>query len=336
MIRGIGEYASWQFASALRVEFTANHFFHMLDSMFRLVRFCLVTICLFGTLLWPGSTLAQAEAGSLPPEAPDTPIRFERLTQEEGLSQNSVLALFQDREGFLWIGTQDGLNRYDGYNFAVYKNNVDDPESISLASILEITQDRKGDIWVGTWGGGLNKLDPLTGKFTRYQHDPNDPGSLPHDLVPAVLEDSRGVLWVGTQGGGLATLDRETGQFTTYHHNPDDPDSLGSNFISALMEDDAGALWVGTGGFNMDGSGLDRFDPETGKFFHYAHDPADPDSLSSNSVSSCCPPATARSGPAPAVLGWMALASTWWIQRPGWSLALCTTSVTRRASPATM
>ena len=112
------------------------------------------------------------------PAVPTAPLRFEHLSLEDGLSQNAVLSMLQDRQGFLWFGTQDGLNRYDGYNFTVFKTDPENPSSISLASILDIEEDPDGLLWLGTWGGGLNRFDPATGKAVRFQNDPSAADSL--------------------------------------------------------------------------------------------------------------------------------------------------------------
>src|SRR5512138_988433 len=106
--------------------------------------------------------------------APGSVTRFEHLTIEDGLSQNAGLAVFQDSKGYLWIGTQDGLNRYDGYSFHIYKHDPEDPNSLSHNSILAITEDKDGFLWIGTWGGGLNRFDPSTEKFVHYRYDAND------------------------------------------------------------------------------------------------------------------------------------------------------------------
>jgi ligand-binding sensor domain-containing protein len=100
--------------------------------------------------------------------APGSIVRFEHLTIEDGLSQNAGLTIFQDSKGFLWIGTQDGLNRYDGYTFKIFKRDADNPNSLSHNSILAITEDKEGFLWIGTWGGGLNRFDPATETFVRY------------------------------------------------------------------------------------------------------------------------------------------------------------------------
>lgn len=216
--------------------------------------------------------------------APGSRLRFDRLSIENGLSQNAGLAALQDSRGYLWFGTQDGLNLYDGYTFKVFKHNPDDPDSLGYNSIIALAEDSHGQLWLGTWGGGLNRYDPLTGKFIRYTHQPENPASLSHDLVTAVLEDSSGILWVGTLNG-LDRLDPATGQFSHFRSDPADPDSLSSNAVSRLFEDQAGNLWVGTGAFSIQGSGLNRFDRTAQKFIHFRHDPANPTSLSSDNIS---------------------------------------------------
>ena len=217
--------------------------------------------------------------------APGSVVRFEHLSIEDGLSQDAGLEIFQDSRGYLWIGTQDGLNRYDGYSFKVYKHDPDDPSSLSHNSILKIAEDENGALWIGTWGGGLNHYDPLTEQFIRYQHDPDNPGSLSDDTVTSIKVDSVGNLWVGTLAG-LNLFNRETSTFKHFTHNPDDPESLSSNAISVIFEDSNRQLWIGTGANGVDGSGLNRFEPSTGKATRYRHDESDPESLSSDNIAS--------------------------------------------------
>jgi two-component system sensor histidine kinase ChiS len=119
--------------------------------------------------------------------------------------------MLQDSQGFIWIGTQDGLNRFDGYTFTVYKNDPDDANSLSLNSILSLHEDDDGALWVGTWGGGLNYFDVRSKLWTRYRHAPDDPASLCGDVVADLFEDSRGLLWIATNDGGLCALERTTG-----------------------------------------------------------------------------------------------------------------------------
>ncbi|MBN2116487.1 MAG: hypothetical protein JW730_07950 [Anaerolineales bacterium] len=165
-----------------------------------------------------------------PSHAPGSAVRFEHITVQDGLSQNAALAIFQDRRGFLWIGTQDGLNRYDGYSFTTFKQDADNPASISHNSILSIAEDRDGLLWIGTWGGGLNRFDPATEKFTAYRHIPDDPSSLSNDTVTSILEDSNGVLWVGTLDG-LNRFNPQNNGFDHFGNVPDDLTSLSSEVV---------------------------------------------------------------------------------------------------------
>jgi ligand-binding sensor domain-containing protein len=125
-------------------------------------------------------------------------IRFERLSTPHGLSQVSVHSIVQDGQGFLWFGTEDGLNRFDGYSFRVYRHNLLDSTSLSNNWIECLYIDRRATLWVGTYGGGLNRYDHLTDRFVRYRHDPNDPQSLSNDFIYALAEDEAGNLWLAT------------------------------------------------------------------------------------------------------------------------------------------
>ena len=216
--------------------------------------------------------------------APGSSVRFDHLTIEDGLSQNASLAVLQDSHGYLWIGSQDGLNRYDGYRITIFKHDPNNTNSLSYNSIIALAEDSQAQLWIGTWGGGLDQFDPHTNQFTHYSHQPDQPDSLSHDLVSAVLPDSYGNLWVGTLNG-LDRLDPVTGRFTHYRNDPADPNSLSSNVISRLYEDRAGNLWVGTGAYNLRGGGLNRFDRATQTFVHYRHDPAEPNSLAGDNIS---------------------------------------------------
>jgi len=227
---------------------------------------------------WAAVLLLIAGAGAPRVQAQANTVPFKRLTPEDGLSQSAVHAIVQDRRGFLWIGTQDGLNRYDGYRFSVYQHDALDSLSLSANWITALCQGRNGALWIGTYGGGLNRFDPATARFTRYRHRPDDPNSLAHDVVSAIYEDASGIVWIGTYGG-LSRFDPATARFQTYRHDPDDPNSLRSDRALVLAEDGDGALWIGT-----DRGGLNRLDPATEQFTAYLHDPDDPNSPSANVV----------------------------------------------------
>lgn len=209
--------------------------------------------------------------------------RFERIDLEDGLSQNAVLAMLQDSRGYLWVGTQAGLNRYDGYGFTILEHDSEDPNSLSHSSIISLAEDRNGILWIGTWGGGLNRYDPSSGIFTRYRHNPNNPDSLSDDTVPDLLIDREGVLWVATLGG-LDRFEPVTGTFEHFRNDPDKLTSLSSNAVSTIFEDTHGRLWVGTGAFGFPGAGLNLFDRASGFFTRYRHDPTNSNSLLSDNI----------------------------------------------------
>ncbi len=236
---------------------------------------------------------AQARVSEKPHQVAPTPTktanrtwdlgkftRFLRLTSEDGLSSDYILRIAQDRDGFIWFGTFQGLNRYDGDRIEVFAHDPNDPHSLSGNMIRALHIGPTGTMWIGTWESGLNQFDPARESFIRYQHDPNDPHSLSSNIVQAIYEDRSGNLWVGTKDG-LNQLDPKTGQFTHYRHDPQDPHSAIANSVFSIYEDPGGVLWVGTD------RGLERCDRATGKithFTHYQHDAKNPHSLSHNLV----------------------------------------------------
>jgi PAS domain S-box-containing protein len=210
-------------------------------------------------------------------EKPD--LKFERLSIDHGLSQGNINTIIQDRSGFMWFGTQDGLNRYDGYEFVVYKPVPGNPRSISSNVVKALFETSDGRILVGTAGGGLSIYNPESDDFTSYLHNPNDLSSISHNSVFSVYEDKDSVIWVGTFGGGVCQFNPETQSFTRYQHNPSDPNSLSGNAIRAIFEDHDGELWIG-----VDGAGLNKFDRARRRFLRYQHNPADDESLGSDIV----------------------------------------------------
>jgi len=206
-------------------------------------------------------------------------IKFEHISLEQGLSQSAVNCIAQDNRGFLWFGTQDGLNKYDGRNIKVYKHDPADPASISNSNIRTICKDKEGILWIGTNGGGLNKFDPKTERAVCYRHNASNPQSLSHDNVFSLFIDSKGCIWVGTWGGGLNKFVSDKEIFARYEHIPGDPKSLSNNKVRAIFEDSEGILWVGTYG-----GGLNKLNREKGTFFYYRHDPENPGSLSDERV----------------------------------------------------
>jgi len=208
-------------------------------------------------------------------------VRFKHLTIEDGLPQNSVQATLQDSTGFLWIGTQEGLVRYDGYNLKVFKHEPNNNHSLSGDDIVFLLEDKQDKLWVGTRGGGLNYFNPKTQQFTHYRHVAGDDKSLSDDSVWSLIEDNKGNFWVGTLGGGLNHFNPTTQQFTQYRHEAGNANSLSDDDVRSLLEDNQGNLWVGT-----DGGGLNHFNPKTQQFTHYRHQTGNANSLSDDDVRS--------------------------------------------------
>jgi len=227
-------------------------------------------------------------------------FRFDRLTPEDGLSQYSVNAMVQDRHGFLWFGTQDGLNRYDGYDFVVYKTDPADPDSLWDNFINGLRLDRGGNLWIfPNAPGAINRYDPVTETLRRFRlvaTDPEAPAAAPAN-PRAFWEDESGRVWIGTFGSGIFLLDPATGTTQHLFAHPEIEGTLAGDNISCLVQDSTGALWIGTlggglhrrldpadrpdgrdGGRNGDSSGAERFT-------RFVHDPDQPASLSHNVVS---------------------------------------------------
>ncbi|MCK5056986.1 MAG: response regulator [Candidatus Aminicenantes bacterium] len=211
----------------------------------------------------------------------DPGIRFNRITTETGLSQNAVNCIVQDKRGFMWFGTQDGLNRYDGYRFVIYKYDPMDPHSLSDSYIMSILEDQAGVLWIGTYTGGFNKFDRDKETFTHYLNDPDNPNSISNNYVRAIFESpaNPGVLWIGTQGG-FDKFNVKEKTFIHYTHNPGNPQGLTHNHVLTIFESpkNPGILWIGTE------DGLNRFDIKKEQFTHYRKKTGDPHSLSDNMV----------------------------------------------------
>ena len=224
----------------------------------------------------PAACAEPAPAPLQPP--PSAVIRFEHISIEQGLSQSTVRAILQDSRGFMWFGTDDGLNRYDGYQFTIFRHDPDDPTSLSQGGVQEIHEDRAGSLWVLTSSGGLDRLDRDHNRFVRYRRDDGGLGTLEEDFVWDFYEDRSGAIWAGTYLSGLFRYDRDADRFVRFHHDPANPTSLSDDRVYTIYEDSKGLLWIGTA------RGLDRFDTQSGSFVHFRHDPSDPTTLSGERV----------------------------------------------------
>jgi signal transduction histidine kinase/ligand-binding sensor domain-containing protein/CheY-like chemotaxis protein len=205
--------------------------------------------------------------------------QIEHISLEQGLSQSSVYCILQDSKGFLWFATEEGLNRYDGYNFKVYKRNPGNPNSLKNSWIWTILEHPAGVLWLGTNGGGLHKFDLEKETFIDYQTIPGSPRGLSNNIVYSISIDPKGMLWLGT-ANGLNRLELPGETFKQYRADPANPRSISHNDVRTIYTDRGGTLWIGTAG-----GGLNKFDPQDETFTRYLNDPLNEKSLSHNFVS---------------------------------------------------
>ena len=225
---------------------------------------CLLLVAFTGT-----STVALADSNK------HHPMRFDHITLDDGLSQSNVLTVLQDSQGFLWIGTENGLNRYDGYEIETFTRDRGNKDSLSSDFVFDIEEDRDGNLWIATNGGGLVKFDRASNRFAAFRHDPANSNSISSNIVRRLLIDDTGIIWIGTRDAGLDRLDPGSGVFRNYQfgdgaHTPDN--------IYALFQDSTGILWVGGD------HGLTQLDTETDELSTLRHGQDDASSLPEFSV----------------------------------------------------
>lgn len=203
----------------------------------------------FILLLWhPGQGFCQ-----------DSRLSFDRFTMRNGLPQSTIRCIVQDKAGFMWFGTVEGLARFDGYECKVFRHHPEDPHSLSGNHIAAMVKDGRGGLWIGLQNEGLNHFDTSLRKFTRYRNIPSDGHSLAGNKINALLLDVNGVLWVGGKEG-LSRFHEDTGSFTNYQFHIGDMNKIGTIGVSSLAQDREGQIWVGSQ------HGLLRFNPKSGKF----------------------------------------------------------------------
>ncbi|MBI9051053.1 MAG: hypothetical protein JEZ00_16650 [Anaerolineaceae bacterium] len=194
------------------------------------------------------------------PEFPQNPLQFSHITVNDGLSNDAVQTILQTRNGFVWIGTQNGLNKYNGYDFEIYTADQDSLDALQSNDINVLLEDSNGGLWIGT-DNGIDWYSFETGAFIHYSRDDEIGSAISGDQISALLEDSSGMIWIGTRDGGLNRFSPETAQFRIYKQNRFNYHSLSSNTITTLIEDHQGRIWIGTEeGLNLYDAKLDRFD----------------------------------------------------------------------------
>ncbi len=190
-------------------------------------------------------------------------FKFSHINSEQGLSMGVVNCVLQDSRGFMWFGTQDGLNKYDGYNITVFKNNQIDSNSLSNNFINVLYETRNGELLIGTNGGGYDSYNLSTGKFTHHIGAQGKKNSLSNNNVKSILEDKEGLIWIGTDDG-LNSYDWKTKKIIRYLNDSKNANTISSNNVWSLHEGSDGKLWIGTYG-----GGLNSFDKRSGKFENF-------------------------------------------------------------------
>ncbi len=212
-------------------------------------------------------------------------IHFDLVKRAQDDIGTVIIAMVQDSKGFLWFATQNGLYKYDGFQYTAYHNQPGNPNSLVLENIECLAEDKNGYIWVGHYhnDAGLERLDPATGIFTHFRHKNDDSLSLVNDSITVIRPESDGTMWIGTNGG-LDHFDTKTNRFIHYRHSASDPGSISCNQVRVVYEDKQGTVWVGTGNpFIFENrrkeGGLNKFNKQTGKFTRFLHNDKDPNSL---------------------------------------------------------
>jgi len=202
---------------------------------------------------------------------------------KNSLSDNQILSVFVDKDGFVWIGTKGKvLNKFDTKTgkFTHYRHNPESSQSIGPGEVTVVTEDADGFLWIGTSEGGLTKFDKNTETFTHYQHDPDDPRSLANNDVRVIVPDRYGYLWLCHPWWvdvGIERFDKAEGTFTQYKRDPDNPETTISDRVQVVFEDNSGILWVGE---NL--STVSTYDRQARKFHLYRSKPNDSGSVIGN------------------------------------------------------
>ena len=207
-------------------------------------------------------------------------IRVKNLSLEDGLSQSSVLCMLQDKQGFIWFGTEDGLNRFDGYEFTVFRHNPLDSLSISDNHINCMYEDTEGNIWIGTKDGGINRFNPRTENFKHWKQESGDSSGLTTNHVLSIFQDEDHILWIGTLNNGLYTFDYTSNNWKHYRFQMNGLYPQALNTISCIQNNvqDKSHLWLGT--FH----GLLDYDKESGRYEHQIVSINSKNSLSDNII----------------------------------------------------
>jgi len=209
-------------------------------------------------------------------------ITFKHLSVEEGLSNPTVTAIVQDKFGFMWIGTEDGLNKYDGYSFTVFKHNVHDTTSVISSWISSLCVDKVGDVWVGT-KEGVDKYDQIYGRFVHYNFFSPGSNNYEGNFAVSIAADDRNNIWIASIYHGLIFYDCAAGKAVHFEHRDNDQNSIASDSLLGLMIDSENRVWI-----NYLRNGFSMYDPERKSFTTYGRDMSDVHNSMGSEVNSIC------------------------------------------------
>ncbi len=202
-----------------------------------------------------------------------------KIKDEQGASPSATFAIIEDSLGFIWFGTVDGLYRYDGYNFKVFRNDQNNPNTISNNTVRSLAVDHKGKLWIATQGGGLDCFDILSETFTHYNHSGQHENEISGNSIWSVMVDRKGNIWSGVSGEGIDRLDVKTNTFRHYHPVAKNYHLDQGQTIRELFEDEEGLIWIG-----LPDEGFSSLDPETGQVKQFEHKHDNESGLTNNSV----------------------------------------------------
>ncbi|MFN8240497.1 MAG: two-component regulator propeller domain-containing protein [Bacteroidales bacterium] len=205
-------------------------------------------------------------------------IWFDKIGVEDGLANSTIYAMMQDDEGYIWIGTRNGLNCYDGYTFRSFDANFIDSTTISYSWVNCLYQDHDGYIWLGTEGGGLNRIDKKTGIVDKYMSQPGLKNSLLDSYIYGITEDEDNNLWIATLSG-ISVLDEQRKNYRNFSFDPNKPGSLADYSVYDILIDEKKSIWIASYG-----GGLNLYDPASGLFKSFRHKAGDKSSISSDSL----------------------------------------------------
>jgi ligand-binding sensor domain-containing protein/signal transduction histidine kinase len=206
-------------------------------------------------------------------------MRFSTITDKDGNKPSATFAVVEDHQGFIWFGTIDGLYRYDGFVFKIYRNEPNNPNSLSNNTIWGLDIDNNGIIWIATQGGGVDAFDPINENFTNYRYTGKNKNELTGNIVWSILVDKSNNVWAGISGSGVDRINTKTGKIDHFslHKNGEDPEQDQS--VLCLLEDDKGFIWSG---FSQ--GGISVIDPEIGCIKRYYYAPGESKNIPNNMV----------------------------------------------------